>query len=235
MIIAYYPGAGGNRFLKKTTRKEWATLGISYDSQVHDQLFLHRYLLQDGTPQAQTEYTLTHCMNSTKIQQMFPKEPIIFINSNLQQSLRREWSLAGHSRFVTNKMQKKIKIARLDHYNAIKDATWPSVDCIEQLEALPNSILEEVNRNYYRVNSNIVDTPDILLELTQTYIDQINSSYEIIKWHLDYYQTFPVDFSAAEKIVEIDSLEDEFSLLMKQELDLYQNPLFDQVWEKING
>jgi len=233
MIIAFYPGAGGNRYLKRISGEDWTATGISYDNQVLDQLYSHRYLLEEQLPAAKTKYVLTHCMNSKKIQQMFPNKLIVFINSNLQQSLKREWILAGHARFACNKI--KSNISRVDHYNAIKDPSWPEIDSDEQLKTLPESISKEVNCDYNKViDISTSDTPEVLLALTQKYIDEINSAYEIIKWHKDYYQKFPVDFSAAEKIINVDLLQDDFSLLMNQELALYHSQVFDQVWKKID-
>jgi hypothetical protein len=134
-------------------------------------------------------------------------------------------------------LTKKIKndVARLDHYRSIKDPTWPMVHTIKELDQLPNEILREVSIDYDKVINNVVDVPDQLTQLTHTLIDKVNSSYEIIKWHLDYYQKYPVEFSQDDQIIDIDHGVYEFSILMKTELNLYQSEIFDQVWDKING
>jgi hypothetical protein len=236
MIIAFYPGGGGNRFLKRAIGEEWSSYGISYDKKIKQQYWQPqplRYLLDTQLPDAPSEYILTHCMNSKKIQQTFPGHNIVFINSHLQSSLRREWAIAGHDNFMTKKLDSGL--SRLEHYNSFKDSTWPEITTQDQLNSLPANILDEVNHNYNLVMCNSVpDTPGILEQLTQKYIDEINSSYEIITWHLEYYQKFPVDFSGASQVVDIDLDQSDFSLVMQQELKLYQSQVFDQVWEKIN-
>jgi hypothetical protein len=232
MIIAFYPGAGGNRYLRQATGEEWTALGISYDDQVVGQSHLYRYLIENQLPKKRNNYVLTHCMNSHRIQQIFPDTPIIFINSHIQQSLRREWQLAGHTRFLNKKI--KSAISRLEHYNQIKDPSWPNIESNDQLKLLPDWIFNEVNDDYDKVINNVIDVPGVLSNLTQQCIDEINSSYEIITWHLEYYQKFPVDFSGASQVIDIDLDQGDFSSLMQKELDLYQSQIFDRVWEKIN-
>jgi hypothetical protein len=232
MVIAFYPGAGGNRYQRLLLGKDWNKLNVSYDRSNSGQLSENRYLLNGGVNN-NISHILTHCMNRTLITQLFPNRSIVFIKSNLQQCLRREWALAGHKQF----MHKKIKndVARLDHYRSIKDPTWPMVHTIKELDQLPNEILREVSIDYDKVINNVVDVPDQLTQLTHTLIDKVNSSYEIIKWHLDYYQKYPVEFSQDDQIIDIDHGVYEFSILMKTELNLYQSEIFDQVWDKING
>jgi hypothetical protein len=65
------------------------------------------------------EHTLTHCVNSRRIAEVFPGQDIMFIKSDLQASLRREWLLHGHKRFVDRQIKKDV--SRLCHYEAIKD------------------------------------------------------------------------------------------------------------------
>jgi hypothetical protein len=232
MIIAFYPGAGGNRYLLKTIGKEWTNLGISYDNQVGGQQYLHRYLLESEILETNSEYILTHCMNADRIRQTFPNQPIIFIKSDMQQSLKREWMLAGHSRFISKRT--KFKNSRIDHYNKFKDLTWPHIETEEQLDELPSKILKEVNSDYKKISDIVIDDPGILQKLKQKYMDEINSSYEIINWHMDYYRKFPVDFSGASKIVDITNDQTNFTKLMQKELKFYQSQVFDQVWEKIH-
>ena len=76
--------------------------------------------------------------------------------------------------------------------------------------------------------------PEPLSQITQECIAEINSAYEIITWHQSYYQTVGLDYSAATKIINISTDCDEFSILMRTELELYQNIIFDRVWNKIN-
>lgn len=231
MIVAYYPGAGGNRFLQRLTGKDWAQLNQSYDFCVPEQLYGHRYLT-NLIPKAQTEQILTHCMNSKKIQQCLPTMPVVFIKSDLQASLRREWMLHGHQRYLT-RITKSV-VPRLDHYFAIKDPSWPSVQDECQLDQLPDHILVEVNNDY---NNIIVDrpaVPGLLLNLTQQLINKVNSAYEIICWHNQYYQVYPVDLSLADSVIDIETGDDDFSQLMRKEMSLYNSEIFDQVWKAVN-
>jgi hypothetical protein len=166
-------------------------------------------------------------MNSSVIKKFFPNDPIVVINADLQTCLRREWMLYGHERFMNNKI--KNTVPRLEHYNAIKDSQWPMIYTEDQIDRLPDSILQEVMTNYKKITS--IDVPSNLISLTQNLIDKINSAYEIINWHVDYYQKRPVDLSQAEKVVDVTADQDEFSLLMQQELSLYPSEIFDQVWD----
>jgi len=61
MIIAFYPGAGGNRYLQRLLGNDWTQPDTSYDLKT-TQLFSHRYLL-DHVPQTDSPHILTHCMN----------------------------------------------------------------------------------------------------------------------------------------------------------------------------
>lgn len=232
MIIAFYPGTGGNRYLQNLLGNDWTQPYRSYDLTNAGQQFEHRYLTGNIT-QPDSRYILTHCMNSKKIQQIFPGIPIVFINAELQAGLKREWLLHGHQRFVDK--NKLSIVPRLDHYRAIKDPRWPELTNEEQIDLLPVDILQEVNDNYTKViNAGTIDAPGRLLQLTRNIIGKINSAYEIITWHQQYYQTYPVDFSAATQIINIDTDKDKFSIVMKKEINLYQSKIFDEVWEKIN-
>jgi hypothetical protein len=232
MIIAFYPGAGGNRYLQKLLGNGWAKPHRSYDLANAEQRYEHRYLI-DSTKHPASQYTLTHCMNSKRIQQVFPGVPIVFINSGLQASLQREWVLHGHQRFVNKNTAGTVP--RLSHYVAIKDPQWPELDSEDQLDTLPLDILQEVKNDYTKViNASADDVPGVLLQLTRNIIGKINSAYEIITWHQQYYQTYPVDFSAATQIINIDTDDNEFSLVMKKEINLYQSEIFNDVWSKIN-
>jgi len=232
MIIASYPGAGGNRYLQRLLGNEWSTPTRSYDLTNIGQEYEHKYLLRDVLPTT-SQYILTHCMNIQKIQYTFPGHPIVFIKSELQVSLQREWVLHGHQRF----MDKKIKntASRLEHYIAFKAPAWPMIDTEDQIDQLPAPIRQEVQIDYDKVINNTVnELPDILTHLTRNTIDKINSAYEIINWHLNYYERFPVDFFGAEQVINIDIDNDDFSSLMTKELNLYQSEIFNQVWQAIN-
>jgi hypothetical protein len=231
MVIAFFPGAGGNRYLQMLLGNDWQHLGISYDFKNHDQHFDYRYLL-DNVSESDSKYTLTHCMNSNKIADLFPSREITFIVSDLKQSLKREWMLNGHDRFL--KKQIKTTPSRLEHYRAYKDDAWPDVDSEYQLDNLAEYILKEVNQDFKHLISDNFPVPGTMAQITQECIAEINSAYEIITWHQRYYQTVGLDYSAATNVVDISTDCDEFSTLMRTELELYQNNIFDRVWNKIN-
>jgi len=226
MIIAFYPGACGNRYLQYLLGNEWSQHHVSYDN-MSCQLFEHRYLLSPVVPVVQ-EYTLTHSMNSAQINHAFPNEPIVFIKSNLQQSLRREWLLHGNERYSKKKTSNDS--CRIEHYYAIKDQSWPDIASSAALECLPMHILKEVNANYLKMTNPV----GVIQTLALTYAQKIESAYENIHWHLDYYKKYSEDFSNAEMIIDIESADTTFSKVVKNELNLYSSEVFDDVWNTLN-
>lgn len=226
MIIAFYPGGCGNRYLQYLLGNEWSTHRRSYDNAAL-QLFEHRYLLSSVPPAVQ-EHTLTHSVNSEQISRAFPDQPIVFIKTDLQQSLRREWMLHGHERFMTKKA--KTDPSRLEHYNAIKDSSWPNISSAELLDSLPEHILKEVNDNYVQTTA----TTGIISNMIVEYSNKIESAYENIRWHLDYYKTYPEDFSKATTVIDVASSDTEFAQTIRNELGLYSSEVFDNVWNKIH-
>lgn len=230
MIIAYYPGAGGNRYLQKILNKDWTEPDRSYDNHHRSQLFQHRYLL-DPAPQVNNDYVLTHCMNSEKIQQVFPGRPIVFIKSNLQISLQREWMLHGHKRFC--EQNKPVVASRLEHYLAIRDPTWPLITDELELNRLPDNIKQEVEKDYKKVNFHSV-VPGTLTRITEQILDKIKSAYEIITWHIEYYQKYPVDFDRAHSVIDVDNIDQcVFGKIMSLELSRYHSEVFTAVWDEI--
>lgn len=233
MIIAFFPGGGGNRYLQRMLGKDWTLPGQSYDQYVAGQLYEHRYLLDYIPKKINGQPTLTHCMNSAKIKQIFPGEPIVFIKSDLKQSLQREWALHGHERFKAKHI--KHMVSRLEHYAAIRDHSWPVIESEDGLAQLPIEIQQEVNNDYDKVINGVVhNVPGVLTKLTQNIVDQVNSAYEIITWHQDYYEKYPVDFAAAYDVVDIDTCDLDFGLIMQQEFSRYHSEIFQQVWNTVN-
>jgi delta 1-pyrroline-5-carboxylate dehydrogenase len=232
MIIAFYPGAGGNRYLQRLLGNNWTQPHTSYDQINTTQQYQYRYLL-DNITHNNSQHILTHCMNSQKIQQTFPGHSVVFINSDLQASLQREWALHGHQRFLVQ--TQKNSVSKLEHYQAFRAPDWPDIDTEDQIDQLPANIRQEVQIDYAKVINNTIHTvPDILAQLTHNTIDKINSAYEIIQWHRDYYNQYPVDFAGAEQVIDIDADNNEFGALMQTELDRYQSEIFNQVWDTVN-
>jgi hypothetical protein len=65
-------------------------------------------------------------------------------------------------------------------------------------------------------------------------INKVNSSYEIIKWHKEYYSTYPVEFSSKDTVIDISTGTEDFSITMQYELNLYSSEIFDLAWSKLH-
>jgi hypothetical protein len=232
MIIAFYPGAGGNRYQRMVQNFEWQKSNISYDTVNQGQDFNNRYLLGDAS-NIYRDFILTHCLNKTHLQNKIPGHDIIFILGNLKSCLQREWRLAGHDRYIKKQMVPDLH--RLDHYNAIKDVTWPMCVSLDDLDTLPKHILQEVNQDYKKIVKRQQPGTDILSMLETAAIDKVNSSYEIIKWHTEYYSTYPVEFSNKDTVIDIATGTDDFSITMQHELNLYNSEIFNDTWNKLNS
>jgi hypothetical protein len=231
MIIAFYPGAGGNRYQRMMQNLEWQQPGITYDAVNPGQDFNNRYLLDDAV-NTNKDFILTHCLNTTHLQNKIPGHDIVFVVGDLKACLQREWQLAGHNRYI--KKQTVPDLHRLDHYNAIKDASWPVCASIDELGDLPKHILQEVDQDYKKIVKQHQPAADVLRMLETTAINKVNSSYEIIKWHKEYYSTYPVEFSSKDTVIDIATGTDNFSITMQHELSLCNSEIFNDAWNKLN-
>jgi hypothetical protein len=231
MIIAFYPGAGGNRYQRMMQNLEWQQTNISYDTINSGQDFDNRYLLGAAVNTNQ-KFILTHCLNKTHLQNKIPGHDIVFVMGDLKSCLQREWCLAGHDRHI--KKQTAQDLHRLDHYNAIKDATWPVCVSLAELDDLPKHILQEIDQDYKKIVERQQPATDMLSSLETAAINKVNSSYEIIKWHREYYSTCPVEFSSKDTVIDIATGTDDFSITMQNELNLYNSEIFDLVWSKLH-
>ena len=127
-----------------------------------------------------------------------------------------------------------MDLHRLDHYNAIKDVAWPMCVNFDDLDNLPKHILQEVDQDYKKIVKQQQPATDVLSMLETAAIDKVNSSYEIIKWHNEYYSTYPVEFSNKDTVIDIGTGTDDFSITMQHELNLYASEIFNDVWNKVN-
>jgi len=226
MIVSFYPGAGGNRYIQYVLGRNWDDQRVSYD-YAYFQYSEHRYLLADIP--AVNEFTLTHSVNSSQINKALPDDLIVFIKADLQKSLRRAWILHGHDRYM--RTVSDLSFFRLEHYKSFKDDAWPDATNIKMLDALPSYIINEVNKNFDEIKSTLMATsPDKIDLLKKDCMYQIDSAAEIIKWHKKYYDMHPEDFSRASEIIDIENDTSEFAQLMKSELGLYHSEIFDKVW-----
>lgn len=95
MIIAYYPGAGGNRYYLMTQGQGEFESGKIYDQKLQDQDFKYRYLDAESKLDNQ-DLILTHCVNVPLLKKLFPKQTeIVLIKSDMIRSIQREWVLQG--------------------------------------------------------------------------------------------------------------------------------------------
>lgn len=227
MIIAFYPGAGGNRYMRMLENLEWQESNVTYDSKVNTlQYFENRYLLNDIVDQGQ-DYILTHCLNSRYIMSKFPRHSICLILGDLNNCLQREWILEGHNRHVTRKIEPVID--RVTHYNIIKDSSWPDCSSTADLDKLSIEIVNELNQDLKKILSPY-ETDGLLQTIKNEYIKKIDSANDIINWHLNYYSNYPIDISQADSIVDIETGTDIFSITMQKELKFYNDEVFNKVW-----
>jgi hypothetical protein len=205
-VIAFYPGGGGHRYLRMLSNKEFSTPGITYDKNFVNQPFEARYL-NGSVPLVHTgKYYLTHCLNHDQIQQMLDPDRIIFLDTDFQKSLRREWIHDG-IRLYTPLQNKDSQL--LFTYNSIKDVGWPTISTIDEYEALPEALKNETYQQ--------LSTITIPIEL--------NSAWASITWHHDYYTLYPPTIDKFEI-----AKENEFYKIMQTELDSYIDPLFEFCW-----
>jgi hypothetical protein len=219
MIIAFYPGAGGNRYLRMLQELNWTDSNISYDHLVTNQKSQHRYLTGNVSNVTQ-DFILTHCLNESHIRSKFPNHSIVFILGNFKKCLQREWILAGHERYIQKNIQHTYD--RIEHYNAFKDNLWPACFTIDDIENLPVSILNEINQEFETMQAKQHAT-GILADLENRIIGKVNSAYEIIRWHKNYYDQYPLLISNESTVIDIECDEDIFSKTMRKELELYNS------------
>ena len=95
MIIAFYPGAGGNRyFLSLKGQKEFNS-NIIYDTDTFGCPAGYRYLDDSTQGFPDRDVILTHCVNVPLLKKHFPtQDNIVVIVGDYQKCLRREWALS---------------------------------------------------------------------------------------------------------------------------------------------
>ena len=111
MIIAFYPGSGGNRYYLHTTGKQDFEPQTTYDRILINQDFNYRYLDLDSVGIDDHQLILTHCVNVPLLRKHFPTHrEIILIKSTLDLSLKREWYLEDQHR--NKNMLNKVEHAK---------------------------------------------------------------------------------------------------------------------------
>ena len=110
MIIAFYPGTGGNRHFLNLRGKTDFTPGKSYDYLVRSQNPVYRYIDTTTHGLNDQEVILTHCMNVPLIQKTFPNQTqIIVLLYDLDKGLKREFAIEGQ--FQQRDMNDKVEHA----------------------------------------------------------------------------------------------------------------------------
>lgn len=93
MIIAWYPGAGGNRFYRHLQGQQTFVANQGYDQLNPFQDFKNRYPTNDADVNNHL-VIFTHCVNYDLIVKKWPDHgEIYFISADLGKSLRRQWAL----------------------------------------------------------------------------------------------------------------------------------------------
>ena len=94
MIIAFYPGGGGNRFYQWVNKSQREfVINESYDKRTPHQIYVNRYpgVLDN---QVDAPIVFTHCMNYDLINATWPGHELIYIiKSDYHKSLKRQWHL----------------------------------------------------------------------------------------------------------------------------------------------
>jgi len=90
--------------------------------------------------------------------------------------------------YMDRSMIENIPINRLEHYDAVREKSWPEIKTEQELSALPDYILKEVNDNFY---SQCVP-PDYIKCLQTQVISQLDSfeGHTFLEW--SYANNFPV-------------------------------------------
>jgi len=98
MIIAFYPGAGGNRYYHYLQGLTDFVPNKTYDTSL-SQRFEYRYLDQDSAGLPDQELILTHCVNVPLLLRLFPDhKDIHVIVADLDSCIQREWQLEDQYR-----------------------------------------------------------------------------------------------------------------------------------------
>jgi hypothetical protein len=91
MIIAFYPGAGGNRYYHYLQGLKDFVPNKTYDYLLQSQDFAYRYLDQDSAGLPDQDLILTHCVNVQLLRQLFPDhKDIHLIMADLDTCIQRE-------------------------------------------------------------------------------------------------------------------------------------------------
>lgn len=206
-VVAFYPGGGGNRYLRKLLGAEYTTEGIAYDNRFRNQSFEHRYLIGNVSPPG-TDIILTHCMDVDRIREKLKPDQVLIIKTDLFKSLRREWILNGHKSYTQRHSEDREQTI-VELYNAIKTPSWPVCNAHTDFVLLDDKYQQEV----------LNQMPTVPIEL--------HSAWSTITWHSNYYKNTNIESATV--------LDDpEFMTVIESELNNYNHPVFNFCWEQYN-
>lgn len=94
MIIAFYPGGGGNRFYQWLNGRRLFDATVGYDRENPYQAKINRYPTHSNQSQLlDFPCVFTHCMNYNFIVQCWPgHDQVYFVSADIVKSLRRQWT-----------------------------------------------------------------------------------------------------------------------------------------------
>lgn len=95
LIVSYYPGAGGFRYLRSLRNIEFSVPGITYDKTILRGIRTDSHML--GDLQDYADMMVTHCVNVPLIRSRYMDATVVQLRAPLRDCLRREWMLAGRS------------------------------------------------------------------------------------------------------------------------------------------
>jgi len=154
VVISYFPGAGGFRFIHHLLGESFDQNPQSNYHQVHrvnDHLIHHnpanqyRYptLSDHGEIDNSIPIAYTHSVNSDLIRKTYPKRKIIKIKSSLTDALVRYWNVAGKERWQQeiarlggNAMLNSVILFHLNYYTKT-GVDW-SADQLIDIESSPD-------------------------------------------------------------------------------------------------
>lgn len=141
MIIAFYPGSGGNRYSLYLQNKFFNKPGGHMHQPSED--FKSYQYLSDNTENKNfnmlsPQLVLTHCLNKEKINLFFPEHPITKIKADYKKSLRREWVVVMQYYYQSLPRQDQISymfamIAWHDEYYQQYPVDW-TVDTVIDID-----------------------------------------------------------------------------------------------------
>jgi organic radical activating enzyme len=198
MIIAFYPGAGGNRYYHYLQGLKDFVTNATYDHLLRDQKSDYRHLTADSVL-PDLELILTHCVNGPLLSRLFPGHHITIINTDLNISLQREWHLKDQHRdknILNNLEHAKAHLSYHRKYYNEYPLDTQGVDVVINLDSDDSEFAQMMRKELCSIHSPIYQQaiaeyqPHNLSSLPgDKIVDGFKSKYlddaEIMKYRLD--------------------------------------------------